>query len=38
VKDGARSTLIIDKGAYKLIGIEGKNPFLVADLPVPVRQ
>ena len=38
VKDGARSTLVVDKGEYRLIGIEGKNPFLVTGTPVPARQ
>ena len=38
VKDGARSTFVIDKGAFKLLGVEGKNPFQVSDMPVPVRQ
>jgi hypothetical protein len=38
VKDGARSTLIIDKSSYKLIGIDGKNPYLVTETPVPARQ
>lgn len=38
VKDGARSTLILDKSSYKLIGIEGKNPFLVTEAPAPARQ
>ncbi|MHB8845160.1 MAG: hypothetical protein ACYC7L_10490 [Nitrospirota bacterium] len=38
VKDGARSTLILDKTSYKLIGIEGKNPYLVTEAPIPARQ
>lgn len=28
VKDGARSTFLFDPGTFKLLGIEGKNPFV----------
>jgi len=38
IKDGARSTLLLDKGTFKLLGIEGKNPYLPAQSPVPARQ
>jgi len=33
IKDGARSTLLLDKGPSKLLGIEGKNPYLPAPEP-----
>jgi hypothetical protein len=38
VKDGARVTLVLDPGSYKLVGIEGKNPFVLAENPSPVKQ
>ena len=38
VKDGARVTLVLDPGAYKLLGIEGKNPYLPTENPIPVRE
>lgn len=38
VKDGARVTLVLDPGAYRLLGIDGKNPFLPSEKPVPVRE
>jgi hypothetical protein len=38
VKDGARVTLILDPGAYKLLAIEGKNPYLPSDKPIPARE
>jgi len=38
IKDGARSMLLLDKGTFKLLGIEGKNPYLPVQNPVPVRQ
>jgi hypothetical protein len=31
VKDGARVTLVFDAAAYKLVEIEGKNPFIPAE-------
>jgi len=38
VKDGARSTLVLDKGVFKLMDVEGKNPYLLYENPVPARQ
>jgi hypothetical protein len=38
IKDGARSTLLLDKSSYKLAGVEGKNPYLPVQNPMPVRQ
>jgi hypothetical protein len=38
VKDGARVTLLLDAGTYKLAGIEGKNPFIPTEGPSPSRQ
>ena len=38
VKDGARVTLVLDPGTYKLVGIDGKNMFIPSDAPVPARQ
>ena len=38
VKDGARVTLVLDPGAYKLLAIEGKNPYLPSDKPIPARE
>ncbi len=38
VKDGARVTLVLDTGTYKLTGIEGKNPFIPTEGPSPSRQ
>ena len=38
VKDGARVTLVLDPGVYKLLGIEGKDPFVPSDNPAPARQ
>jgi hypothetical protein len=38
VKDGARVTLVLDPGTYKLLGIDGKNLFLPSENPAPARQ
>jgi hypothetical protein len=38
VKDGARVTLILDPGTYKLLSIDGKNMFIPSDSPSPARQ
>jgi hypothetical protein len=38
VKDGARSTLVLDRGMFKLLSIEGKNPYVPVETPMPVRQ
>ena len=38
VKDGARVTLVLDAGTYKLIDIEGKNLFIPSEGPSPSRQ
>jgi hypothetical protein len=38
VKDGAQVTLVLETGTYKLIGIEGKNPFIPTEGPSPSRQ
>jgi hypothetical protein len=38
VKDGARVTLVLDPGAYRLLGIEGKNLYLPSETPMPVRE
>ena len=38
VKDGARVTLVLDPGTYKLLGIDGKNLFIPSDSPAPARQ
>ncbi len=38
VKDGARVTLVLDTGTYKLSGIEGKNPFIPTEGPSPSRR
>jgi hypothetical protein len=38
VKDGARSTLVLDTATYMLLSIEGKNPYVPAETPMPVRQ
>ena len=38
VKDGARVTLVLDPGAYKLLAIEGKNPYLPSEKPIPARE
>lgn len=37
IKDGARSTLVLETGTFKLLGIEGKDPYLPVENPVPVR-
>lgn len=37
LKDGARITLILDPAQFKLLGIEGKNPFLPQATPLTVR-
>ena len=38
VKDGARVTLVLEPGVYKLLGIEGKNPYLPSEKPIPARE
>lgn len=38
VKDGARVTLVLDPGTYKLLAIDGKNMFIPSDNPAPARQ
>ncbi len=38
VKDGARVTLVLDPGVYRLLGIEGKNLYLPSESPMPVRE
>jgi hypothetical protein len=38
VKDGARVTLVLDPGVYKLLSIEGKNLYLPSENPIPVRE
>jgi len=38
VKDGARVTLVLETGSYKLTGIEGKNPFIPTEGLSPSRQ
>jgi hypothetical protein len=38
VKDGARVTLVVDPGTYKLLGIDGKNMFIPSENPTPARQ
>jgi len=38
VKDGARVTLVLEPGTYKLVGIDGKNMFIPSDSPAPARQ
>jgi len=38
VKDGARVTLVLDRGTYKLADIEGKNPFIPSEGPSPSRE
>jgi hypothetical protein len=37
VKDGARITLVLDKASYKLLDVEGKNPFVPQATPMTVR-
>ena len=37
VKDGARVTLVLDPGTYKLLAIDGKNMFIPTDAPAPAR-
>jgi len=37
VKDGGRITLALDPGTYKLVGIEGKNPYLPTETAMPVK-
>jgi len=37
VKDGARITLVLDPGTYKLLAIDGKNMFIPTDAPAPAR-
>lgn len=34
VKDGARITLVLDPGAYRLVGIEGTNMFVPSEVSV----
>ena len=38
VKDGARVTLVLDPGTYKLLGVDGKNLFIPSDAPAPARR
>jgi hypothetical protein len=38
VKDGARVTFVLDAGTYKLLYIDGKNPFVLSTTPMPARQ
>jgi hypothetical protein len=38
VKDGARGTLIFDPGTYKLMQVEGKNPFVPQPGETPGKQ
>ena len=38
VKDGARVTFVLDAGTYKLLSIDGKNPFVLSTTPMPTRQ
>ncbi len=38
VKDGARGTLAFDPQAFKLMGVEGKNPFVPVEQQLPQRQ
>ncbi len=38
VKDGGRSTLVLDPATYKLAAIEGKNPFVPQPGETPERQ
>lgn len=37
VKDGSRVTLVFDPAAYKLLAIEGKNPYLPVETAMPVK-
>ena len=36
-KDGGRVTLVLDPGAYKLLAVEGKNPYLPVETAMPVK-
>jgi hypothetical protein len=36
--DGARVTLVLDAKNFRLLSIEGKDPFLPATTPVPAHQ
>jgi hypothetical protein len=38
LKDGARVTLVLEAGSFKLSAIEGKNPFVPTEGPSPSRQ
>jgi hypothetical protein len=38
VKDGARITLVLDPGAYRLLGIEGTNMFVPSEISVVPAQ
>jgi hypothetical protein len=38
VKDGARVTLVLDAESYKLLAVEGKNPFVPTVAPMPARE
>jgi hypothetical protein len=38
VRDGSRVSLVFDAGTYKLLAVDGKNPFIPAPTPVPARQ
>ena len=37
VKDGGRVTLVLDPGSYKLLAVEGKNPYLPVETAMPVK-
>ena len=38
VKDGARVTLVLDPGVYKLLNIEGTNMFVPSEGPIAPSQ
>ena len=38
VTDGARSTFVLDPGTYKLLAVDGKNPFVPKAMPRPLRE
>jgi hypothetical protein len=38
LKDGGRVTLVFDSGSFKLISIDGKNPFLAQPGETPGKQ
>ena len=37
-KNGGRVTLVFEPGSFKLLSIDGKNPFVPQPVEMPVKQ